>query len=311
MNIVYMHISVVLACFSVFFDSNIFQLLGFLFAFLFVLSQGVHTLAFFFVVFLSVGSMLFDGTAMGSKTILLLFFYYQSKLKPIAIAVDYGQQARFNRVARSLFVISIFATVIQLFLGVGNTGLFGLVRGSAFFWDPNYLVILLLSLVFIYGIDSRFLMVYMMLGQTLTSLVAYAVYRIKPILNLVTLIVLILMYFFIQEIDLSAVSADSWLGERIYSFSLRVDMLQSFISGDLLTDAAPHMSFMSGFKKNPFSTIFFFAVLPFICRDRKILTMFLVISMTYDVFFGPLCFIIPFAINSVRRELPQGVAFSK
>jgi hypothetical protein len=293
MFIIIVNASVLFAILSVYFDNNISQLAGFILIFLSTFYLKPNYYLCFFVIVLSFFILIFDSSAMGSKTIILLYIYY-SYFRINQVDFDF----KFNKITvKILFFISLLLTAIQISSGIGNTGFGALVRGSMFFWDPNYFVILLLLIRQIYLIPIYIVLTYMLLGQTLTSFISFVVYKIKPNFNLFLLIILIFFYFFMTQIDLSFVPQDSWLSERIYSFSIRVNMLNDFIDGDILDGSAPHMSFLSGYKKNPISTIIFFLLIPFISKDKYFLWMLIVISMTYDVFFGPACFLVPLAVN--------------
>lgn len=243
MSVVLLHASVFLAALSVFFDNNILQLLGFGVVFLFVLSRTKHwTLAIIAVLF-AVLVFLLDSSAMGSKTVVLIYLFYQTKnLDPdfLSILIKRAHTNFFFY----LFMLSLPVTCHQMFSGVGATGAFGLIRGSAYFWDPNYFVIFLICLINIYRLRDWFFWLYALLGQTLTSAVAYFFWRNAPFFNFLSLMLVISMYIYFFQYDFSELLDYIWISERIYSFSLRAEMLSAYVQGDALQGAAPHMSFL-------------------------------------------------------------------
>lgn len=254
-----------------------------------------------------------DTTLMGSKTILLCFLIYffgkhHNSLDTLISKSGAGFYL-FNH--RFLFCLVLGLSILQVFLGDGDPGLLGTTRASAFTWDPNYFSILLLFFFFLYRCPFYYILFLVVLTQSLTCMLAIVAYRLLPAVNkiffLIMIVMVVILPFLIDDIYFAINS--EWLRDRIFSYNLRASWAHAWYAGDSLEGIAPHISFISGMKKNMPTTILFFSTLFIFSRNRPVLWMLLTLSLATDIFFGPMCFLVPIILSisdsSRRKSLNQ------
>lgn len=254
-------------------------------------------------VFLSFIYFKFDTSMMGSKIVLLIYAYSACSLNSSRLkAFFFSEINNFQTFKGFLLLTLISLSIIQYIWGLGEPGVFDSKRVSAFFWDPNYfaLIIIFNWTVFSFWGASSFLLV--ALAQSTTITIALLLHLFSKYLNLIIFCLLLLFVLYLPiAYEQGILDTDNeWLNSRIFSMYLRSSWAQALFLGDTLQDIAPHISFISGMKKNMVMTFIFFIYFLWLPRiDLRTKSFLLVTSFNVDVFFGPACFFVPiFAVCS-------------
>jgi hypothetical protein len=286
---------------SLFLNDNFIQIFGFLYSFILIyLSNKKYIFFSIPVITLAYLFSIVDITLMSSK-ILLLSFMLMS-LKYINIKVYYSLFSKCF-IAISLFIFYFF-DFLQYWSGTGAPGVFDTSRLSGGMWDPNYFSLFILLLCLFYPLKNWLTLPLIFLAQSTTFIFVFIAnyFHINVLKFSFTLLILLFFIFPFTFDSFYNYFDNQYIKDRLFSFNMRVGWAESFFLGDDLVGIAPHNSFISGLKKSPFLTCIYFILLLIFSKNRRNLYSLLVVSMTTDVILGPVCFLIPFLVQTKSDE---------
>lgn len=252
-----------------------------------------------------------DSSFMATKQLLsasFIILLYIIRSSPASVKLFNDCKAN-RRMLSLALIFSIVVSFSQAVFGHSELGIFGIPRISSFSFDANYYAVYLSVLLVLFSsYKGRFLFHILLFStQGLTIIASYLLRAQKVFLVLVfaSVLLIILSSFSLTDsitylpLDSIDDSIATWLKERCISFDRRLDWARLLIlNGDFLEGIAPHMSFFSGFKKNSISTVlYFFFLLVFVVPRSRLSGMFLIQSLSVDVFFGPTNFLVTLALG--------------
>jgi hypothetical protein len=249
--------------------------------------------------------MIFDDTMMGSKIVFLIYFliFFHKNKNFINLKILKIRKQFKNIHIAFLFTLLLVLSIFQIYIGENiPRGLFDTLRLSSLVWDQNYFAVLVITFYLLYNPPFKYPFIIIILTQSLANTVAIILYKFTKRFNLFIFLILCLSVFILpilvnNNIIIFDNIDNDWIRDRIFSYNMRASWVSDYINGSSLDDIAPHISFMSGLKKNVPFTILYFLLIFLYSSNRSIMWLILVISMSTDVILGPICFFIPFLLS--------------